>query len=192
MTVSRRNYFSFYMICRSVAWKPAECWVLISTTVHPLLSHCHCDPPKVIDNLSSSSNSNWAVCKGWIPAGFAWLLSVLVESYTLTSSWPWRTVSVHLLPNWGHLYNGHGKFWAGSVWSKLSCPGNGRICGWLFVADVCLSCNDVGEQLFKSQDWQRLQTSADIGSVISLLRPWHCCLISAICDCSCLVFIGIV
>lgn len=98
------------------------------------------------------------------------------------SSWHWRTVSVHLSLNCGHLCNGHGKFWTGSVWSKLSSLGKGRICWWLFVADVCLSCNDVGEQLFKSQDCQQLQTSVDMGSVISPLRPWHCCLISAICD----------
>lgn len=122
------------------------------------------------------------MCKGWIPAGLAWLLSVLIVSYTLTTSWHWRTVSVHLSPNCGHLCDGHGKFWTGSIWSKLSSPGKGRICRWLFVADVCLSCDDVGEQLFKSQDCQRLQTSVDMGSVISPLRPWHCCLISAICD----------
>ena len=171
-----------------MVWKWAECWLLIITAVYPLLCYCHHDPPKVIHNSSSHSYSKWAVRKGWIPAGLAWLLSVLIASYTLTSSWHERTVSVHLSLNCGHLCTRHGKFWKGSVWSKLSSLGTGRICWWVFVADVCLSCNDVGEQLFKSQDCQQLQTSADIGSVISPLRPWHCCLISAICDYSLVFF----
>lgn len=65
----------------------------------------------------------------------------------------------------------------------------GWLLSWLFVAGTrllitqwCRMLLD-GEQPLKSQSCQWLQTSADMGHVISALRPWHCCLISAIRDC---------
>lgn len=67
---------------------------------------------QTIHHLVAAENEQ---CEGGIPAGLVWLLSVLIASYTLTSSQHGRTVSVRLSLTCGHLCPGHGKFGRGSV-----------------------------------------------------------------------------